>query len=186
MIFLDSYIFRNKYSGFHATQALVQNPGTPEEQRYQTTISTEEPVTAYGWALGTDVRLMKGFLVRGNVSVNLLESIKDKDPGYQSRFNTPKVRYNLALLNPRVIKKLGFSVNYRWQGKFLWESNFGVADIPAYSTLDASILYTMPKMNSVIKLGATNLLNNYYTTSFGSAQVGGLYYVSLIYDKMWK
>jgi outer membrane receptor protein involved in Fe transport len=104
MIYIDSYFFRNMYNGFHATQALVQNPGTPEEQRYQTTISTEDPVTAYGWAFGTDVRLTKGFLIRGNVSVNLLESIADKEPGYQSRFNTPKVRYNVALMNPKIFR----------------------------------------------------------------------------------
>jgi outer membrane cobalamin receptor len=186
VLYLDSYIFRNRYDGFHATQSLVQNPGTPEEQRYQTTISTEEPVDAYGWAVGADVRLSEGFLVRGNVSINLLESIADKEPGYQSRFNTPRTRFNVALINPVFYRKLGFSLNYRWQDKFLWESNFGVADIPAYSTLDASLFYPISKINSVVKIGATNLLNSYYTTSYGSAQVGGLYYVSLVYDKMWK
>jgi hypothetical protein len=31
-------------------------------------------------------------------------------------------------------------------------------------------------------LGGSNILNKYYTTSFGSAQIGGLYYISLIYE----
>jgi hypothetical protein len=31
-------------------------------------------------------------------------------------------------------------------------------------------------------MGGSNILNNYYTTSFGSAQIGGLYYISLIYE----
>ncbi len=34
----------------------------------------------------------------------------------------------------------------------------------------------------LFKVGGSNLLNHYYTTSFGSPQIGGLYYVTLIYE----
>ncbi len=41
----------------------------------------------------------------------------------------------------------------------------------------------LPKMqNSMIKIGATNLLNKYYVDAIGNAQIGGLYYVSLGYN----
>jgi hypothetical protein len=36
--------------------------------------------------------------------------------------------------------------------------------------------------NSLIKLGASNLLNNYYTNAIGNSQVGGLYYLSFGYN----
>jgi hypothetical protein len=34
----------------------------------------------------------------------------------------------------------------------------------------------------VIKLGATNLLNQYYTDGVGNSDVGGLYYVGFAYN----
>jgi len=40
----------------------------------------------------------------------------------------------------------------------------------------------VPKIKTTFKLGGSNILNDYYTTSFGSAQIGGLYYISLLYE----
>jgi hypothetical protein len=49
--------------------------------------------------------------------------------------------------------------------------------------LDAQISMKLPKMNnSMIKIGASNILNHYYTDAVGNPQVGGLYYVSLGYN----
>jgi hypothetical protein len=42
----------------------------------------------------------------------------------------------------------------------------------------------MSKLRSFVKLGGSNLLNNYYQTSFGSAQIGGLYYLSWTFDEL--
>ncbi len=44
--------------------------------------------------------------------------------------------------------------------------------------------YHLSRIKSVLKLGGSNLLNRYYTTSFGTAQVGGLYYLSLTFDEL--
>ncbi|MBR9999391.1 MAG: TonB-dependent receptor, partial [Cyclobacteriaceae bacterium] len=52
LLFVDAYVFRNNYSGFLARQLLAQNPNTPEEVRYQTVISTRDPVASLGWAIG--------------------------------------------------------------------------------------------------------------------------------------
>ena len=61
-------------------------------------------------------------------------------------------------------------------------SGFGAGDIPAFSTLDAHISYALPRIHTTLKLGASNLLNTYYTTSFGSANIGGLYYFTIEYN----
>ncbi|MBD0287222.1 MAG: hypothetical protein ICV79_17615, partial [Flavisolibacter sp.] len=42
--------------------------------------------------------------------------------------------------------------------------------------------YKVLQNKSVIRIGATNLLNNYYKNAFGSPEIGGLYYVSLGYN----
>ena len=182
MLLIDAYIFKNTYNGFLTQQLLAQNPNTPEEQRFQVAISTDDPVASYGWAVGSDFRLMKGFVVGGNVAYNVLQE-GFSEPGRQNRFNTPDYRFNIYVGNRQFIKNIGFNINYRWQNNFLWQSNFGVAQMPAFATLDAQISYKINNLKSVLKVGGSNILNQYFTTSFGSAQIGGLYYVSWHFDQ---
>ena len=182
LLFLDSYVFVNRYNGFLATQVLVQNPYEEDEMRFQTTISTDEPVTAWGWALGLDMLLPRGYFASGNVAYNALESIKDKPPGFQSRFNTPRYRFNLSAGKRQFLNQIGFKISYRWQDTFLWESAFGVAQIPSFATLDAQVSYTFESLYTTVKVGGSNVLNDWYNTSFGSASIGGLYYMTLVFD----
>jgi hypothetical protein len=56
--------------------------------------------------------------------------------------------------------------------------------MPAYSMVDAHISLSIPNLQSRLKIGGSNILNSYYTTSFGSAQIGGLFYVSWTYDEV--
>jgi iron complex outermembrane recepter protein len=181
LLFVDAYIYRNNYSGFLARQLLVQNPFTPDEVRYQTVISTSDPVASLGWAVGGDFRLPRGFFVRGNIAYNALET-KPSQEGLQTRFNTPDYRLNMSVGNRDFTKNIGFSLNWRWQNSFLWESDFGTGNIPAFSTVDAHVSYKLNPLKSIIKLGGSNILNNYYTTSFGAPQIGGLYYISWTFD----
>ncbi len=182
-MYVDAYIFQNTYNGFLATQLLVQFPNTPEERRYQTTISTDSEVTANGWAIGADYRHHSGLTFTGNVAYNKLQQV-DIKPGLLTEFNTPDYRLNLGIGKRNFIKNASFNINWRWQNEFLWESKFGVAQIPDYATLDAQVSYKVKKWKSILKLGGSNLLNQYYTTGFGNASVGGLYYVMWAFDEL--
>ncbi|WP_340112394.1 TonB-dependent receptor [Maribellus mangrovi] len=183
-LFLDTYIYYNKYKGFEASWLLAQlaeDAGTENDLLYNTFFTTDEPVSSYGWAVGLDYMTQIGILIRGNVAKNkLIEGIEI--PGVESRFNTPEYRTNISLGHFAILPNLGFNVNVHWQSKFTWESSFGKGEIPAFTTLDAQISYKVPLIKTTFKLGGSNILNNYYTTSFGSAQIGGLYYISLIYE----
>jgi outer membrane receptor protein involved in Fe transport len=180
-LFIDAYVYRNYYKGFLAQQLLAMYPNTPEEKRFQTHISTDESVVAFGWALSADYRFDRGFYVKGNVAYNTLED-EVITPGFQSAFNTPDYRFNISAGNREFTKNVGFAINYRWQNSFLWQSPFGTGEIPAFETIDAFVSYKLRKIKSIIKVGGSNILNNYYTTSFGSANVGGMYYISWTFD----
>ena len=54
--------------------------------------------------------------------------------------------------------------------------------LPAYNNVDASISLKQPKIKSMFKIGANNLLNQYYRTAIGNPSIGGLYYVSFAYN----
>ncbi|MDH4295130.1 MAG: TonB-dependent receptor [Cyclobacteriaceae bacterium] len=185
-VLIDAYVYQNIYSGFMAQQNLAQNPNTPDERRFQTTISTTNPVSSYGWSAGIDWFLRRGFLIKGNISFNALIDENENLPGYQSAFNTPDYRYNITVGNRQITKRMGFNVTWRWQNDFLWESSFGVGTIPAFGTLDANINFKFESIKSSIKIGGSNLLNKYYTTNLGSGQVGGLYYFTWSFDDVFK
>jgi len=185
-LFIDAYIYYNKYKGFEASQLLAQyNTPNPDENdpytMYQTYFSTDNLVTSMGWAISIDYLFKNGILVKGNVANNKLIDDID-DPGVEANYNTPEYRTNISIGHNRIIKNLGFNVNFHWQSAFTWEGPFGTGEIPAYATIDAHITYKIPAVNTSVKIGASNLTNHYYTTSFGSAQIGGLYYVTLVYD----
>ena len=181
-ILFDGYIFYNNYNGFLASQLLAQNPNTPDEKRFITTISLDQPVSSYGWAVGLDYRMNNNYEISSNVSYNDVNTVLK--PGFQIQFNTPDYRFNLSFGNRKLTRNLGFNLNYRWQNSFLWESSFGVGNIPQIHNLDAQVTYALNSINSKIKIGGSNILNNYYTTSFGSASVGALYYITFLLDNI--
>ena len=53
--------------------------------------------------------------------------------------------------------------------------------MPAYSSLDAQVSYHISAEKVFFKLGASNVLNNYYVTYLGGPSVGGLYYLAVTY-----
>lgn len=183
-ILMDAYGYYNKFNGFQATQNLVMDPGTPNEKRFQTFITTDDPVSSYGWALGIDYKLNRGYFLRGNIASNKLEHLGNRPVGFESRFNSPPYRTNISFSNMEVYRNMGFSVNWRWQNKFLWESTFGVGEVPAYQTFDAMVSFKLQNLHSILKVGGSNLLNKYYTTGFGNPAIGALYYISVTFDEL--
>ena len=123
-------------------------------------------------------------MIDGNISFNKLEEFADEDSGVLTNFNTPDYRMNLGIANRRFLKNIGFSVKWKWQNEFLWESAFGVGTIPAFHVLDLQASYKFSGLKSIVKLGAANALNDYYTTGLGNAQIGGLYYITWTFDQM--
>jgi hypothetical protein len=79
-------------------------------------------------------------------------------------------------------KRFGFHFDYRWQDKVNYEGDFATGLIPAFQTLDGQVSYKFTEQKVLLKLGATNILNQYYRNGFGNATIGGLYYVSIGYN----
>jgi len=160
---------------------LAEDLGTENDQYYQTYFTTDAPVNSVGWALGLDYKLPNGILLKSNVAYDeLIDDITE--PGVETRFNTPNYKVNFSVGHPEIIHNFGFNANLHWQNSFVWESGFGAGEIPAYTTVDAHLSYKIARMNTVIKVGGSNILNKYYSTSFGSSQIGGLYYITLVYE----
>jgi hypothetical protein len=48
------------------------------------------------------------------------------------------------------------------------------------------LTYRIPKSATSVRLGAANALNHRHTEVYGGSTVGGVYYVSLVYDGIFK
>ncbi len=190
-LLIDIYAYQSKYKDFIARTAVgrgksgnpatylteLASPFTTDNLSFVVTSPT--PVKANGYGVGIEYNVYQNFGLSANV---FGDQLKDVPTGLITFFNTPKVRYNLGLSNANVYKGIGFNINYRWQDKINWEGTFGAGEVPSYGTVDLMASYKMTKINSLIKIGATNLWNKYYRSAFGNPQVGGLYYVSFGYN----
>ena len=186
-LLLDIYGYHGSYQNFITRRDVIQFPnGTPGPLNtgtgYSVVVNVPDQVRTYGWGFGADYLLPANYRLGVNVSGDVLEEIADQS--YRPGFNTPRVRTNVTLGKDGIGNKklLGFDIAYRWQDGFYYQSDFANGDIPAFHNLDASINFKVPRIKSLIKVGGTNILNQYYITGMGNPAIGGLYYVSVGYN----
>lgn len=176
-LLLDAYAYYNEYKDFITAVDVYQQNGAAFT-KFGVPVNAAGKVNSYGGALGLDY-LWGKFNLSGNVSYN---EIGDLPLNYINDFNTPKYRFNLGLGNQDIFKNVGFNTAYRWQDTFYWNSSFASGEVPSYGTLDAQINLKIPSVNSMIKLGGSNVLNKYYMTSYGNPRAGALYYISYTFN----
>ena len=205
-LLIDGYYYYNRFENFIGGQVLVQdrNPSAQNPASFsglnllsantrnvfQMPVNREEIIKSYGWALGLDYQLPKGYTIGGNVSFNKLDNIDDLD-GFQPAFNTPEYRTVFNFANREIVKNLGFGISWRWQDEFVWQSSFvsnnvssqGLSVMPAFSIFDAQVSYKIKSIKSIIKVGGTNLLNSGYRQAWGNPNVGSMYFVSITFDE---
>ena len=191
-LLVDAYGYYSRYQDFLGRKAVGRGVSADPAKTYTELASpftttnysfiynSPNTVNAIGWGVSVNYRFNKGYDFGVNVSGDQLNNV---DSGLVTFFNTPKVRFNVSLGNEKVNgSNWGFNILYRWQDQMLWEGTFGTGEVKSFGSLDAQVSYRLPKIKSLIKLGATNLTNKYYTTAFGNPSVGGLYYVSFGYN----
>lgn len=193
-LLIDAYGYYGRYQNFLIRQLAVQSKsGNPAAlnastirnsniaQIFSLPTNTQSIVTTYGWGIGLEYKLPINFYINTNASSDILQ---DVPAGFIAFFNSPKYRANVIVGNNGFGKKklLGFNVAYRWQDKFYYESDFATGSVPAIHVVDAQVSCRIPKIKSMVKIGANNLLNQYYVQGFGNPSIGGLYYVGFSYN----
>ncbi len=144
-------------------------------------INSPTPVKTSGYGISLEYRFKKGFYLSSNVSSDILGDVPN---GYITYFNAPKYRANATFGNNGLgkNKRFGFNFVYRFQSEFDYQSDLANGTVPSYQVLDGQISYKLPKISSVVRLGANNIFNQYYITALANPSIGGLYYVSFGYN----
>jgi outer membrane receptor protein involved in Fe transport len=180
----DVYGYYGTYQDFLTRRDVIQFPGGtpgPTFNGFSVVVNSPEKVKTYGWGASFDYLLPSNFVLSGNASS---DKIKDVPTGFRAFFNTPDLRTVLSIANTGFgpDKLLGFNLSWRWQDEFFYENDFTQGHLDAYNVVDAAISLKRPKIKSIVKLGSTNLFNQYYRTAVGNPSIGGLYYVSFAFN----
>jgi outer membrane receptor protein involved in Fe transport len=174
---------------------------------YQVNFNNFNEIYVTGYGIGLDYAIGGGYTIGGNYAKQIgkitLKTPADapvNDPFgvaivkrkmsnlevsqvQRNFFISPEDRFNITFANPKVINNIGFSIGYRWTGEMWVEQGNTQGDVllPSWSTIDASVSYKLPSIKSVVKLGANNIFNKYYSQGYGLAQIGGMYYIGFTY-----
>jgi outer membrane receptor protein involved in Fe transport len=155
-------------------------------QAFQLYTNAADKVSIQGVSAGLSYLFPKSYRLNTNVTWTDF-NLMDANPSNIPAFNTPKWKTNVSFGNPKLTDKFGFNVAWHWQSAFDWYGTF-TSNFPgrinAYSLLDAQVSYKLPGIKSTVKLGASNLTNQYIVQAYGSPAIGGLYYVSLNFDEL--
>jgi outer membrane receptor protein involved in Fe transport len=178
-LLLDVYAYRGAYKDFITRRDAIQTQGTTR-RGFSLVANSPQEVNTYGWGGSVEYVLVGNFVASGSITSDRTDGLPT---GYRAFFNAPILRTVLSLANTGFgrNKRLGANVSWRWQEGLFYENDFTQGDLPGFHTVDAAVNYRLPKLKSMFKVGATNLLNQYYRTALGNPSVGGLYYVSFAY-----
>lgn len=189
-LLFDASAYFNSYTDF-IYQALVvaKQPVThkgqelPANQVFSAFTNSNEKIQSRGVEAGLTYRYNSKLEFSGNYA---FAEISEEDADFISSFNTPKHRYNLGIKGRKVFDNFGFGLTYRWQDEMFYQASFGSGIVPSFDVLDLQLSYLLSKANTVVKVGATNLLGNNYRTNIGNPFIGQMFYVSLTYDQALK
>ena len=188
-VLVDLYGYWGKYENFLGRQIVIQslsktNPVAPflgPNRILSIAVNSKTNVSTYGFGGSIDWMLPGNFVASGNMT---FDRLKELPTGFISFFNVPTYRLNMGLSNTGFgyQKRMGFAVMMRTQDGFFYESDFRQGPVEDYTIFDAQVSYKFPARRSIVKIGGTNILNQYYKTAFGNPEVGGIYYVSFGYN----
>ncbi len=157
-----------------SVQALING----DFRKYELYTNTNLEIKSLGVGIGLSKKIFGNY--EFGVSYNYAQFNFDqaKDPSFEAGFNTPKHRVKATIGNDKLFPNFGFSVSGRWNDEYLWQSTFADGMISSATVVDAQINYGLPKLKSVIKLGAANLGSKEYTQVLGAGSIGHQYFVS--------
>ncbi|NER14492.1 TonB-dependent receptor plug domain-containing protein [Leptobacterium flavescens] len=152
-----------------------------DTQVIQAYTNSEADINSYGATIGVDAKVLGNFDLGVNYTFAEFDFDQASDPDFRPGFNTPKHKVKASFGNTELFKNFGFNVSWRWSDSYFWQASFADGNVPAYNVVDAQLSYNIPKLESAIKIGASNLLNEEYFTAFGTGLVGAQYFISWTY-----
>ncbi len=152
--------------------------GNGNFRAYQLYTNTDLKIQSLGVGIGLSKRMFGSYDFGVSYNYAQFDFDQAKDPGFEAGFNTPKHRVKASVGNDKLFENFGFNASIRWNNEYLWESTMVDGMIEAATVVDAQINYGIPKIKSLLKLGATNIGGKEYTQVLGAGAIGQQYFIS--------
>ena len=145
---------------------------------FQLYTNTSLEIQSLGFGIGLSKKMFGNYDFGVSYNYAEFQFDQEKEPGFEAGFNTPKHRVKASVGNDKLIENLGFNASIRWNSEYLWESTMVDGMIDSATVIDAQINYGIPKLKSVIKIGAANIGSKEYTQVLGAGAIGQQYFAS--------
>ena len=191
--YFDATYYYSRYTDFIGfnlgLDVAIFQGSISDQQAYRVAANATDIVTTQGFSIGSNYYFADYFSLNGNYSWNVLNTQTD-DPIIPA-FNTPEHKFNIGLSGRNIplslfgnqVNDLGANINYKWVDSFIFEgSPQFTGPIQSYGMLDAQVNFTIRKINTTLKLGASNLLDNQVFQVYGGPRIGRLAYLSATYN----
>ena len=162
----------------------------PSIQAYRMAANAENTVTTQGASIAINYYLHPNYSLNGNYSWNKLNEEGTEDPIIPA-YNTPEHKYNLGIIGrdihlsatKNIFRDFGFSINYKWVEEFTFEGSPQFTGIvPTYDLVDIQVSKKLQELNTTIKIGSSNVLNNMHYEVYGGPYIGRMTYCSILFD----
>ena len=161
----------------------IQDLITGNFQVFQTYTNSAADISSYGATIGLNGKIFNRLDFGLNYTYANFDFDQESDPDFIAGFNTPEHKFKASLGSAEILDNLGFNVSVRWSDQYLWEATIANAVIPERTVVDAMISYSVPKIKSQFKIGASNLGSTEYQSAVGAPFIGSQYFVSWVINQ---
>jgi hypothetical protein len=191
-ILIDVLGYFSTWKNFIGYTDVANTPGTNDVTafkdhstyvQYNIAFNGAQTVTTHGYAASISIDLSHNFLAKINYYSDFLIN---KNNSQINNFNTPHFHINMEFGNSGFGKKelWSFNTSLRYKPGYFYVVSGGLAagTVPSSTVIDAQLSYKLLKAHSGIRVGATNITNQYYSTGIANPTIGAVYYVTYAYN----
>lgn len=176
---INSTYYLNRYRDFIGYKIGLEVPffmGFPGRPKiYRFSANAKDITITTGFSTGISYFISNPFTINANYSWNKILLVTD-DPLIPA-YNTPEHKFNIGISGSdfRIgnVENLSYAASFRWVEGYTFESapQF-TGRIPAQYSLNGQITKTFPKLNMLVKVAGSNLLNRKQNGLYGGPRIG--------------
>lgn len=191
----DIAAYLSQYDNFIATQdvwiPLLYNGQTVAEALGNQDVfpfsvdgNVDEEISSYGVSVAVNQALTQKIGMNMSYEFNDLDYTPSSATSlFEPAFNTPEHRFKVSVVGKNIKDFIGFNVGLRSNSEYDYQASFIDETIKANTVIDAQISFNLKdSINSVIKVGGTNIGGDDYVSLVGSGMIGQMTYVSLTFN----
>jgi len=189
----DIAAYLSQYDNFIATQDVLVplqyggqdvNTAIANQDLFPFSIdgNVDEEVSSYGVSLAVNQVLTQKIGMNMSYEFNDLDyTPSSENPLFETAFNTPKHRFKISVVGQNLNDNIGFNVSLRSNSEYEYQASFIDETIEANTVIDAQVSFNLDSLNTVLKVGGTNIGGDDYVSLVGSGMIGQMFYTSLTF-----